>query len=76
MNTRTVVSIELANGNMALIGIHIARLIRTQDMEAWKANPEGFDRWLKAAICDYVNNTNVVIRTIPVVKDSLTAACA
>jgi hypothetical protein len=64
-------TLEQANGEPSQISAHINYLIKTQDLKAWRNDPEGFDRWLKASVCSYVNNLQAVIRN-PVVKESLT----
>lgn len=57
-----IAGLELSNGQPAQLKLFIARLLKTQDMAAWQQDPKGFESWLKAAICDYVNNLCVVIR--------------
>jgi len=49
------------NGEPAQIKVYINRLLATQDIASWMADPAGLDKWLKGAICDYVNNLQVVI---------------
>lgn len=57
-----VVSLELPNGYPAQLSLYIKQIVRTQDLNAWRNNPDGFDAWLKGCICDYVQNLKAVIR--------------
>jgi len=50
-----------ANGEQAMLKLYINRILATQDIAAWMADPAGLDAWLKKAICDYVNGCHVVI---------------
>ncbi len=54
---------ELANGDMPQLGLYINRLIKTQDLEAWKADPAKFNAWIKQCICDYVQGIQFSIVT-------------
>lgn len=49
------------NGEPAMLKLYISRLVATQDVRAWMADPAGLDAWLKNAICDYVNRCQVAI---------------
>lgn len=49
------------NGEPAQLKIYINRLLATQDIRGWMADPAGLDKWLKDCICDYVNRCEVVI---------------
>lgn len=49
------------NGEPAQIKVYINGLLATQDIAGWMADPAGLDKWLKGAICDYVNGLQVVI---------------
>jgi len=48
--------LEMANGETAQLGIYIQRIIQSQDLVAWQADPAGFDQWLRGEICKFVNN--------------------
>ena len=55
--------IQMENGQPFLINTYVAGLIRSQDLEAWKANPEGLDAWLKAQIANMLSRCTTVIQT-------------
>lgn len=50
-----------ANGEPAMLKLYINRILATQDIAGWMADPAGLDAWLKKAVCDYVNGLQVVI---------------
>lgn len=55
--------LEMENGEMAQLGLYIARLLRSQDLEAWKSDPEALNKWVRACVCDFVNHCTVTIVT-------------
>lgn len=41
---------EMANGEQFHLGLYVSRLLRTQDLNAWRNDPEGFDAWIKKSV--------------------------
>ena len=65
--TKNIATLEMDNGNPAMLGLYIQRLVKSQDLNAWKQDRAGFDFWLKEQVCNFVKNScKVKIREIPV----------
>jgi hypothetical protein len=55
------IRLEYCNGEEASLTVFLKRLCATQDMDAWRKNPQGFQTWLRGEMVDFVRNLDVKI---------------
>ena len=60
---KTSYRLELPNGYPPQLNSYIARIMRSQDLEAWKANPAGLGEFIRTAVAGYMAQVSVVIVT-------------
>lgn len=51
------------NGEQAQPGLYLSGLLRTQSLEDWQTNPEGFRDWIARSMGRYFQRLEVVIKT-------------
>lgn len=56
---------ETPAGEQFQINSYVSRLLRSQDLRAWRDRPEEFDAWLKAAIIEAISNTRATLQFAP-----------
>lgn len=57
-----VVSVEHANGDAFNFARALRRILKTQNMEEWKKDPQDFQFWVRESVADLVRNIEYVLR--------------
>ena len=55
--------LEHPNGAQAQPMLALKHLVKSQDLEAWKGDPEAFKEWIAQSMASYFRNLDVVIWT-------------